>query len=248
MADIRIYRPEIAIDFASPIPLYHQIALSIEKDIADGTVTHGARVEDETSMATRLGVSRPTTRQALQTLVERGLVIRKRGTGTWIAPPQVHRPFELTSLSDDLEKAGKNPRTTVLGYEVGLATVSEAEQLPIAVGTPLARIKRLRFANDEPLALMRNLVPAAIAPTREELSERGLYANLRRKVRIARADQAVTAQAANAEAAQYLGEKKGSPVLEVQRTSFDNMGNFIEYGRHIYRGSIYSVRSTLIAD
>lgn len=248
MTEDDVYRPGVALDFSSPVPLYHQIVVSITNDVVNGTVAHSTRVEDEKSMVKRLGVSRPTVRQAFQHLVDQGLIVRKRGTGTWIAPPQVHRPMGLTSLADDLEKAGEHPTTTVLDYVVRQVTETEAAMLPVKMGTSIVSIKRLRFANGEPLALMRNLVPGAIAPTREELSERGLYANLRRQIRIARADQVVTAQAATAEAAQYLGEKKGSPVLEVQRTSFDDRGNFVEFGQHIYRGSIYSVRSTLVAE
>lgn len=248
MAGHEIYRPKVALDFLSPIPLYHQIAVSIADDIAAGTVPHGIRIEDEKSMSERLGVSRPTTRQALHHLSTQGLVVRKRGSGTWIAPPQVHRPFELTSLADDLERAGKNPTTTVLEYRVKEATEDDAAILPVTVGVPLTHIKRLRFADGEPLTLMRNIVPTALAPTEEELTKRGLYANLRRRIRITRAEQVITAQAASAEAAQYLGERRGAPVLEVQRTTFDNRGNFVEFGQHIYRGSIYSVQSTIVAD
>ena len=84
------FRPDIPIDRTSGTPLYSQIAEALATLILDGALEPGTRLEDEVSMARRLEVSRPTARQALQRLVDRGLISRRRGAGR-------ARPGRLTS-------------------------------------------------------------------------------------------------------------------------------------------------------
>ena len=86
MATPKTYITNIDLDHNSPIPLYHQISEPIKELILNGTIPAGAKLEDELSMASRLGVSRPTARRALQTLVDLRLVVRKRAVGTIVAP------------------------------------------------------------------------------------------------------------------------------------------------------------------
>lgn len=98
------YIPDITLDRSSPVPLYFQISEPIAQLINSGALAADTRLEDELSMAARLHVSRPTARQALQRLVDRGLLTRRRGIGTIVSPRQVHRPMELTSLMRELVK------------------------------------------------------------------------------------------------------------------------------------------------
>ena len=100
------YVPDITLDRSSPVPLYFQISEPIAQLINSGALPADTRLEDELSMAARLHVSRPTARQALQRLVDRGLLTRRRGVGTIVSPRHVHRPMELTSLMRDLVTAG----------------------------------------------------------------------------------------------------------------------------------------------
>src|SRR5664280_2197755 len=112
----------INLDRASPVPLYYQMAKAIEKDIETGALAPGQRLENEIALAGRLRVSRPTARRALQELVDLGMLVRKRGVGTQVAPARVHRRVDLTSLFDDLASSGRTPTTTVLEYNVGPGT------------------------------------------------------------------------------------------------------------------------------
>src|ERR1700712_3694153 len=77
---------ELAIDLdrSSPVPLYHQLAVALERAITDGRLRPGDRLENELAMTTRLGLARPTARQAIQELVRKGLLVRKRGVGTQV--------------------------------------------------------------------------------------------------------------------------------------------------------------------
>ena len=97
---------DIALERNSPVPLYYQLAQSIEHAINAGELAPGDRLENEISLTTRLGLSRPTARQAIQELVQKGLLVRKRGVGTQVVRSQFSRDERLTSLNEDLAKAG----------------------------------------------------------------------------------------------------------------------------------------------
>ena len=92
----------VELDRSSPVPLYYQLAQAIEAAIRDGELSPGDRFENELALAKRLTLSRPTTRRAIQELVDKGLLVRKRGVGTQVVQNPVHRRVELTSLFDDL--------------------------------------------------------------------------------------------------------------------------------------------------
>ena len=130
------YVPDITLDRSSPVPLYFQISEPIAQLINSGALPADTRLEDELSMAARLHVSRPTARQALQRLVDRGLLTRRRGVGTIVSPRHVHRPMELTSLMRDLVDAGHKVHTTIQRYEARPANAQEADILKIAERTP----------------------------------------------------------------------------------------------------------------
>ena len=76
--------PEVGLDRTSPVPLYFQVASRMQQLIESGGMPVGGRLENEVELAERLGVSRPTIRRAVQYLVERGVLVRKRGIGTQI--------------------------------------------------------------------------------------------------------------------------------------------------------------------
>ncbi|WOP19231.1 GntR family transcriptional regulator [Raineyella sp. LH-20] len=242
------YEPAIVIDRDSDEPLYKQIAEPIEQAILSGELASGARIEDEISMAQRLDVSRPTARRALQELVNRGLLTRRRGVGTTVTPPQVHRPIELTSLYDDLTREGFTPSTKVLSYDVHEADEEESDRLAVAPGTGVVRIARLRSADNRPLAVLTNLIPIDLAPSWTDLNEHGLYRCFNdHGIHIATAKQVIGARAATAEEAELLTEPVGAPLLTMSRTAYDATGRVVEYGNHIYRPSLYSFDLTLVA-
>src|SRR3954452_4812731 len=143
--------PDVALDRSSPVPLYFQVATRLQEQIEHGDLPVGGRLENEVELADRLGVSRPTMRKAIAYLVERGMLVRRRGVGTQIVHPKVRRPVELTSLYDDLAKTGRAPRTEIRSLEVGRATDTLAETLGIAPGSEVSMIERIRYAGDEPL-------------------------------------------------------------------------------------------------
>ncbi len=239
----------VEVDRTSPVPLYFQVATRLQELIEKGEIGVGARIENEVDLAERLGVSRPTTRRAIQYLVERGMLVRKRGVGTQVVHPKVRRPVELSSLYDDLVAGDRAPRTEVLHLEVMPAPDTIATALEIAPGTEVTWIERLRYAGGEPLALMHNAIPVDVLRlTREDLADHGLYELLRRNGLTPRiATQVIGARSATVAEAKTLDEKRGASLLTMTRTAWDAGGRALEYGSHLYRASRYSFELNLSA-
>lgn len=236
------------IDRTSPVPLYHQLASAIERAIADGTLPPGASLENEIALASRLGISRPTARQALKSLVDRGLLVRRRGVGTQVAPAQIHRRVGLTSLYDDLEGSGQEPATRLLEWEREEANAEVAEELEVEPGTPVVRIRRLRLAGGEPIAVLTNYVPEPLAPSPEDLERTGLYECLReRGCHPSVARQRIGARTATTAEARMLDETPRSALLTAVRIAYDDSGRVVEVGHHLYRASRYVFETTLFA-
>jgi DNA-binding GntR family transcriptional regulator len=235
-------------DRSGPVPLYYQVASRIERAILDGALPAGSRLENEVALSGRLGLSRPTVRRAIQDLVDKGLLVRRRGIGTQVVHGHVTRNVELTSLYEDLETAGQHPTNSLLLHAVETCPLPVAERLGIAADAEVLHIRRLRMADDVPVAVLENFLPSAVAPfSRDELAEHGLYQLLRARgtsMRVAR--QTIGARRATAEESDLLQIDRGDPVLTVTRTAYDNSGQAVEFGEHCYRPDLYSFEVTLV--
>ena len=231
----------VRLDHTSPVPLYHQAAQALERAIEDGRLPRGSKLEGELDLAEQLGISRPTMRAALKQLVDKGLLIRRRGVGTMVATRPVRRAVALTSLYDDLVESGREPTTRVLDFEENLCPPDVAEQLELGPGAPVLRFDRLRVAESAPIALMHNYVPVGLLGIeREDLELTGLYDLFRRAgITPHVATQRVGARKANDEEAEFLEMEPGDPVLTMIRTAYDTAGRPIEYGSHSYPAESY---------
>ena len=236
------------LDRSGPVPLYYQISSRLEQAIRDQTLPAGSRLENEVALASRLGLSRPTIRRAIQDLVDQGLLVRRRGIGTQVVHGKITRNVELTSLYEDLERSGQKPETRVLSVETLAADERFAEALGVEVGSPVLHITRLRSADGVPLAILDNVLPAAFTDLdRESLERHGLYQLLRARGVIMRvAKQRIGARSATAHEAGLLDLSRGAPVLTMTRTAFDNSGVAVEFGQHCYRPDRYSFEVTLV--
>jgi len=236
------------LDRSGPVPLYYQIESRLEQAILDQTLPAGARLENEVALATRLGLSRPTIRRAIQDLVDKGLLVRRRGIGTQVVHGKVTRNVELTSLYEDLEQSGQKPETRVLSVDVVPADEAVADALGVPVGSTVLHLKRLRSADGVPLAILDNVLPEQFADLdRDALSKHGLYQLLRaRGVTMRVAKQRIGARAATTQEAELLDLSRGAPVLSMSRTAFDNSGAAVEFGQHCYRPDRYSFEVTLV--
>ncbi len=238
----------LSVDRSSPVPLYFQVAAQLEAAIGDGSLGPGERIPNEMTLANELGLSRPTMRQALQTLVDKGMLVRKRGVGTQVVKSQIKRPVELTSLNDDLIRSGRRPATQVLSFERDHADPATALELRIKKGDDVWRLERLRLVGDQPLALMSNVIPCSVINLESvDLTEHGLYETLRQVgIHIRVAHQQIGSRRADAREARLLTERRGSPLLTMKRTAYDDAGRAVELGLHAYRPDLYSFEVTLV--
>lgn len=232
----------VTIDRSSPIPLYHQLAEQLRSAITEGRLQPGDPFENEVAVAERLQLSRPTVRRAIQELVDQGLLIRRRGLGTTVSNRKVHRRAELTSLYDDLKRAGQEPRTELLSLEV-VTNERAAGGLDLPADTPLLHVVRLRYVEDTPLAVMQNWLPPAYSDiSADELTDGGLYDALRaRGAKPVVAQQSIGARMPTASERRHLAMKASQPLLTMTRMAFDAAGLGVEFGDHCYRASDYTI-------
>jgi DNA-binding GntR family transcriptional regulator len=239
------------LDRTSPVPLYFQIAERIHQAVESGVLKPGQRLDNEIELSEQLGVSRPTVRQAIQRLVQEGLLVRRRGIGTVVVQRRIRRPLGLTSLHEDLAAAGRNPSTKVLSLQQVAAEPEVAAALLLEAGAPVLSLERLRCADGMPLAVMRNFLRTDVVDLpldAEGLERQGLYELLRSfGVQFHSAHQVIGARTATPREARLLGAPRTSTVLSLVVTAHDPTGRSIEFGQHAYLASRYSFELTVLS-
>jgi DNA-binding GntR family transcriptional regulator len=239
--------PAIEIDRFSPVPLYFQISRRLEAAVDDGSLSPGEMLPTEIEFAGSLAVSRPTMRRALDELVEKGILVRKRGVGTRVNSAEVRRRVALTSLHDDLRQAGRSPSTRVLRFESERVDAHAARALGLPPGTPVVFCERLRLTDGTPIAVLHNwLAPRFADITASDLEAHGLYDLLgERNGRPSVANQRISATGANAAEAKLLRTRRGDPLITMRRTAFDSSGRAVEYAENLYRADLYAIEVTV---
>lgn len=245
----------LTIDRSVPVPLYYQLACQLESAIESGALPPGTHLDNEVDIAKTLGLARPTVRQAMGYLTQKGLVSRKRAVGTVVLNPKVDGDVQLSSLNDDLAREGRHPRTTVLQCELVPATAIVADSLQVEEGGKILFIERVRIADDEPIALMHNYLPDGLVGNlpdglvdtmSDQLEKHGLYELLRGAgVKLVEAKQRMGAKKAGAREARLLSESRGAPLVTMERLTFDADHRPIEYAEHVYRAARYSFITTI---
>jgi DNA-binding GntR family transcriptional regulator len=236
------------LDRSGPIPLYFQISQRLEKSILEGDLPPGSRLENEVALGERLGLSRPTVRRAIQELVDKGLLVRRRGIGTQVVHGQVTRGVELTSLYDDLAQSGQKPSTNLLEMKVIPADAKIAAALAVTVGSPTLHLRRIRLADNVAVSVMENWLPEDLIDLEaEDIIKHGLYQVLRsRGITMRVAKQRIGARKATSEEAGLLEVDRSSALLTMDRTAYDHSGRAVEFGHHCYRPDLYSFEVTLV--
>lgn len=230
------------------MPLYFQLSQQLEAAIEQGDLRPGALLGNEVELAAHLGLSRPTVRQAIQVLVDKGLLLRRRGVGTQVVHSQVKRPLELSSLYDDLEAAGQRPATRVIRMTTVPAPTEVAAGLSLTEGSEVLHVERLRLTHGDPIAHLCNYLPRGLATfSADDLEATGLYRLLRAAgATLHSAHQTIGARGADEGEARLLEETEGAPLLTMARTTFDATGRAVEYASHVYRASRYSFALRLL--
>jgi GntR family transcriptional regulator len=235
------FRDAGSLDENSPTPLYLQLQRLIQQAVRSGKLRAEEALPSERDLSRQLGISRVTVRKALVGLVEKGMLVQRWGSGTFIAPAvQVEQPLSrLSSFTDDMLSRGMRPGAVFLSRAVGPATPKESMALGLSPGELVSRVDRLRMADEVPLAIEHAVLPNRLLPD-PEIVQGSLYAVL-----IAnghgprRALQRLHAVLLNAEQARLLQVSSGTAALYIERRSFGENGAAVEFTSSYYRGDAY---------
>ena len=227
------------LDPAGSQPLYQQLQRAIREAIESHALAPDDALPAERQIASDLSVSRITVRKALEGLVEEGLLVRRQGSGNFVAA-RIEKNFaKLTSFSEDMRARGRVPKSVWLKRAEGTVTPEEALTLRLSPGTPVFRFHRLRYADEAPMSLEYTTVVASCLPSIEAVDS-SLYEALQQVgSRPVRALQRLRALLLNAEQAKLLHAHEGDAGLLVERVGFLRDGQAVEYCQSYYRGDTY---------
>jgi len=209
----------------------------------------GDALPSERRLAQDLKVSRPTLRAVIDELVREGLLLRRHGSGTYVAEPKIALPLTMTSFSEDMARRGMRPSSRVVGFEVQSAGAKLGQRLQISPVDEVWVITRLRLADDETMAIEWLHAPRRLLPElrREELATPSFYELLRvrRGITIASGTQTIEPTVTSPEEAELLGVPVHSPAFLFERTTQSDGGEVVEFVRSVYRGDRYRLVTEL---
>lgn len=232
----------LGLEYDSAVPLYHQLkellAAEIENLTKRGLLHAGAQFATEKDLQARFSVSRATVRQAISGLVREGLLVSKRGRGTFVGPGRVYAEYPyLSSLSEEAQSKGLHLTTKVLKVSVKPVPVKAEGVLGAAGVEKCLHLTRLRLVDGEPVFIFDSYLPSFLGVDPKDDFTGSLYALLEGKygVRIAGARVRIGAGAATPFVASHLKVRVGTPVIVNVRVAYDEQGRVVEYIESVAR-------------
>jgi len=231
-----------SIDFNSNIPYYIQLIDVLKDKISSGDWQPGDQILSEPELCEVYGVSRTVVRQALREVELEGLVVRKKGKGTFVSEPKINESLaqKLTGFYHDMIERGLTPVTEVLVQRVLLAPKKVSEFLNLPPGAQVIELQRLRSVNDEPIVLVTSYLPEALCPrvAISDFSNQSLYDFLEHEcgVMIAYGRRYIEAATATEFEATLLQVEPGAALLSLDSVSFLEDGTPVEYYHALHRG------------
>jgi GntR family transcriptional regulator len=218
------------------LPLSLQAQQYLLDLIENGTYQPGEQLASEADLAAQLGISRPTLREALLNLEREGVIVRKHGVGTFVAPAYGRRlESGLERLESVLESAARQGmRVSFEDLQVQEEPADQrlADRLQVAPGTPLTSVRRVIVVDKVPAVYMLDAAPTSIlCPGDIDESFSGSVLDLLRQkqdVQIAHAVADILAVNADAFLAEKLGIELGQAVLAMEELLFDDQGAVVE--------------------
>lgn len=234
------------IDKHSPLPLYYQLEEQIKKSIESEELRPGDALPSERELSETYQISRMTVRQAITNLVNKGYLFREKGKGTFVTSQKFEQNLQgLTSFTEDMKARNLIPGSKLLHFEIYPADEDIKAMLSLEDDELIYKIKRLRLANDEPIAVETSYLPVKLVPglTPDILSS-SIYTYIEKdlELTIGHASQTVEAAIVNEEDQQHLNINKGVPVLLIQRETYLENGTPLELVRSSYRADRYKFK------
>jgi GntR family transcriptional regulator len=197
--------------------------------------------EDE--LRVRFAVSRITVRRAIQNLVQRGLVEIQRGRGTFVLAPKIAQDLtKLTGFVEDMDALGRKATARVISQAIVTADARVAAYLNISKGTRVTKLERVRLADSTPMSFDETYLPLEIGKkiVRNDLRLNPIFSLLEGKygIPLIEAEYKLEATVASLKIAEALVVPQGSPIFQIERTSFTTGGLAIDYEILSYRGDL----------
>lgn len=212
----------------------------------------GEQLPVERDLARELGVARMTLRRAVDALVLESRLIRRQGSGTFVAPSKVTKRLTATSFSADMRARGLRPGGHTVFARQAPAGMMLASLLEIPPHSGVLHVRRLRTADDVPMAVEDLHVPCDIAPglAGDDLEDTSFYDLLDRRWQtpVVAGTQTVEPALTTPDDAAALGVEAGAPAFLFERTSRIADGRVAEFVRSIYRGDRYRIVVDILAD
>jgi GntR family transcriptional regulator len=227
------------------LPAYKRIQSEIARRIESGQLKPGDGVDSERALARTHGVSLMTARHALAALERDGLVERRRGAGTFVAPPKIHFN-KLMSFTEQMMGRGLSAFSRVLSLKSIDNEQEIAARLSLPTGARLLKLERIREGGGEPFALETCYLSGDefSGVTRQALERGSLFSILEREhgIVIAHADEEIDATAADPQSARLLGIARGIPLLRIRQTIYSTGGKATVYVLGLYRADRHVLR------
>lgn len=235
-------------DRRSSSPLYLQLAQRLAQTVHEGGFKPHEALPSERVLCEALAVSRVTARKAIDRLVDQGLIVRRRGSGNYIAPKLEQPLARLTSFSEELRQRGFEPSSRWLRRGCTAATPDEQLSLGLSPGARVARLERLRLADGTVMAYEISVLPEPVLPN-PLLVDSSLYEHLGTLGKTpARALQHIRALNADARHAELLGVPPGQALLHITRVGYLDNGAPVELTHSFCRSDLYGFVSEMRRD
>ena len=227
-----------------PIPMYFRIQHIILDQIQRGILQPGQQLPTEAELAQQYQVSRITAKRALDELVHQGRAFRQQGRGTFVAKPRIRDISGFGSFSADIKARGMRPGSKILKFEEVTPDVELRERLHLSADEHVYLLKRLRLANEEPVAVETAYLPYSRFPDlfSQVQNDKSLYVVLAENYQSVPtwADAEIEARSATKEEATLLNIDASVPVLAAQRVTFTANYDIIETVHSVYRGDRFT--------
>lgn len=223
----------------SDISLYAQLVGIIKRNISTGVLAVGDLLPSEAELCRTLNISRNTVRQAIGELEEEGLVVRKRGRGTFVADPSTNRRGVRYSFTTEVSSMGKEPSSTLVDFQITTPSPIVCDKMELREGTPVYCFTRIRNVDGEPLILETSYYPQYIYPnlTRDMVQTHSFYSLLYHVgITPFAAEESYEAVTLDSDSAKLLGVEPGSCAFYHQRRTRTEDGRVYEYTRSFIRG------------
>lgn len=230
---------DLGLDPASATPLYLQVHHGFARLIREGRFGADDALPSERLLAEQLGISRVTARKAIDALVRDGLILRRHGSGNYVAPLLEQPLTRLTSFTEELRQRGFVPSSRWVRRVLGAALPDELVALGLSPGARVARLERVRLADQTPMAYEASTLPTSVVPQPEAVKD-SLYAFLAERDAVpARALQHIRATNATARQAELLAVQPGHALLFITRVGYLADGRCVEMTHTWCRSDYY---------